>query len=1310
MSEYSEIMSNVNNTYCHFLPAVRQGLARWIKKENSNITRAQIDLNINIKARNKDTGIYEDNDKEICVPIQLYGPGDIIGFSPTIVARTEPQSETYDFEPNYFPFIEFSNADFIWRYSPSPSEKLNSNNTVKYIRPWIVLVCLETSEFEIISQNVQGLPNLIKVNTNTLPELDHCWRWSHVQVNGAKNITKSELKTILENPSDVVTSRLMCPRRLKPKQKYSCFVLPSTELGRFAGIDKASLDEKSAFKHAWSIDGNEIKIPYYYTWDFHTGESGDFEHLVRMLAPRELKELGTRRFDCSKPGYGITEIKCAQADENDSHILDMEGALKSVDTTFTPWGIDPYIVFDESADINNIKIMIEPCRNAAKLYWKTASPGKTHVNYGESLSVSSRSNTNQHIVLLNDLTPDKEYEFTIEYFASGDPKTVNGAFLIPSLENKFQQELAALINKPVSDDLALDKFNISIGEYEWISKFNARILPSGSDIELTCHTSFESILEIYYNKQETTQRQPIKILGNSQSNVHVKIIKGLLPGKSYNLQIFAKNSTGEVFETEEIIFSMPPIPCVVPPAYGRWHYGKYRLKDNKKVLVDPSCQNKWIDQLNLDPRHRAVAGLGTQVIRKNQENLMASAWDQLGAVESANELLRKKQFGRESSKNLLNRISQLPMEKFVTTALPFMQKVPIDSSNVSMKHYLTQKSLIPKAVLDGSFHKIKSRVYKKIINSSKTHSTNFYKKFLSGQFEIKDKRAMPGGTMVMDDIFNQLQTTQQPQTSTYSSSQQTSSRNSLASKIIKTMNKDKILANLEKNNPFKDISKKTVEMIGSNMYGLLNVNYTQKPITPVDNPQENLQSIKKELLKSLNPEVTYFQKTQKLLRVDGILQSKYKQEYGDSLDPVMAAPEFSQPMIESLQEISKNLLIPGIEKIKPNTIGLLKTNLRFLESFMCGLNHEFANELLWRGYPTDQRGTYFRQFWDTSYHITTQKEKKNLIKKWLAREDISAIENLEDDKKIVILYKHSRQFLLELNRLIHILINNSIYNQESVIEKNKERILNKLNKLKKDIYNNHPNAFDNISDNVLEGFNPFIAKMIENDCIIESLTDIDPIHHWKNSLGKNARITEDKLVLIIRGDLLKRYPNAIIYSVDGYQPENDSDIIIPALEENIRNHYGKSLGGDELNKKVNRIIKNHPKYYPIFSAQVLPDIIFLGFQFDESAVKRTKDHPGKFFVIEEHISESRFGLDILSENDAPKLLNQDPDHNSDWNELSWNHFNIEAGQYIDAQIEENNNIKGSAWQKWINASSAKRARITLQKPARIVIGANDMLP
>ena len=56
---------------------------------------------------------------------------------------------------------------------------------------------------------------------------------------------------------------------------------------------------------------------------------------------------------------------------------------------------------------------------------------------------------------------------------------------------------------------------------------------------------------------------------------------------------------------------------------------------------------------------------------------------------------------------------------------------------------------------------------------------------------------------------------------------------------------------------------------------------------------------------------------------------------------------------------------PGLEQVPANTVTLLETNPEFVESFLVGLNAEMSSELLWRNYPTDQRGTFFRQFWDT---------------------------------------------------------------------------------------------------------------------------------------------------------------------------------------------------------------------------------------------------------------------------------------------------------------------------------------------------------
>src|SRR5205085_11566752 len=49
------------------------------------------------------------------------------------------------------------------------------------------------------------------------------------------------------------------------------------------------------------------------------------------------------------------------------------------------------------------------------------------------------------------------------------------------------------------------------------------------------------------------------------------------------------------------------------------------------------------DTLNLGPRQRAVAALGTRVIQEHQEALMASAWAQAGDMQQANERVRRLQ-------------------------------------------------------------------------------------------------------------------------------------------------------------------------------------------------------------------------------------------------------------------------------------------------------------------------------------------------------------------------------------------------------------------------------------------------------------------------------------------------------------------------------------------------------------------------------------------------------------------------------------------------------------------------------------------
>ncbi|OKI45495.1 DUF3892 domain-containing protein [Micromonospora sp. CB01531] len=84
----------------------------------------------------------------------------------------------------------------------------------------------------------------------------------------------------------------------------------------------------------------------------------------------------------------------------------------------------------------------------------------------------------------------------------------------------------------------------------------------------------------------------------------------------------------------------------------------------------------------------------------------------------------------------------------------------------------------------------------------------------------------------------------------------------------------------------------------------------------------------------------------------------------DRLNPVLAAPTFDVPAYELVRDIAREHLLPGVERIPPDTVSLLRATPAFIESFLVGLNHEMARELLWREMPADRTGTFFRQFWN----------------------------------------------------------------------------------------------------------------------------------------------------------------------------------------------------------------------------------------------------------------------------------------------------------------------------------------------------------
>ncbi len=133
------------------------------------------------------------------------------------------------------------------------------------------------------------------------------------------------------------------------------------------------------------------------------------------------------------------------------------------------------------------------------------------------------------------------------------------------------------------------------------------------------------------------------------------------------------------------------------------------------------------------------------------------------------------------------------------------------------------------------------------------------------------------------------------------------------------------------------------------------------------------------MVTSLNPKVTILRRGLTSIA----LPSWIIDQIGEDFNEVMAYPKIDLPMYKPLTSPNVERLLPNINKIANNSITLMETNQRFIEAYMVGLNHEFARKLLWREYPTDQRGSYFRQFWAVDNYIDSEGLSDDALKEKL---------------------------------------------------------------------------------------------------------------------------------------------------------------------------------------------------------------------------------------------------------------------------------------------------------------------------------------
>lgn len=714
-------------------------------------------------------------------------------------------------------------------------------------------------------------------------------------------------------------------------------------------------------------------------------------------------------------------------------------------------------------------------------------------------------------------------------------------------------------------------------------------------------------------------------------------------------------------------------PVVCPPIYGENHALKH--------VIDVTGTG-WLNELNRDPRNRVPSGFGVNVVQKHQEDYVARAWMQVKRILEINLKIRLSVFAMTTVEAIqTNFVNHLNVGDKLAMFSPVMKKVK--GSATSLYHQV-ENSTLPVAALDSSLRRmIRPRgAYGKRLREADagfTHA-NLINDLNEGKVSAAPPKQVQPGLPTDEKLVEQLPESKLPEWVQWLIRHRLlllivlpvlllilglltgawilcailaivavaayvyAGRIEVREDLGKDLTNPEAIASDIKETPLRSdfgliVTDPVVPVVaaGGTQVTSGSISSSSSPdavrfdtstiFTPQAGGADSLEAknfraaairlnerlavkapervltrfdmanADRKLSRAMDPRVAY----PKLVAAEVVYSfNPLWLLEPEHLVPAMAYPDFSDPVYEKLRDISTELFLPNLQLIPPNTISLLVTNPEFIESYMTGLNHEFGRELLWREYPTDQRGSYFRQFWD--------------VKGIIAEDTGLSAEELAD------VYK-----------------------------------------------------------------------------------DIEPLDEWTtlSHLGthRNKKRPQGKqLVLVVRGELLKKYPNTIIYAQKAHIFKNKNGVADPSKEPIIT----------EI--KTEAEMKTEIKF-PIFRAEIQPDFRFFGFDMTIEQARgaanpqRESDDWGWYFIIQQIPGEPRFGADIKFQPD------DDPSTPITWDDLGWDNF-ADGIEFLNTSTTPLpsffNKLTAAEKAQW-GTHSADMASVLYQKPVMIAVHAKEML-
>ena len=964
-----------------FMPWARRGLARAHTHASLTLDGVSALPLVSMGLKLKGSG-GTDATSTPTIDLKVLGPGDVIGIDPRVIVRVEPRTNNHDFEPNYLAAIEFDTPDFPWLFTPA---KADANDR---LAPWIALVVFARDEVaDPVLRPGRVLPSTLLPTNAPLPNLAESWMWAHAQV--VRDAPTQQVIDMLQNAPAKNLSRLVCPRRLQPNKSYIACLVPTFKPGLDAALGRpVAADATLSPAWAGTQAQTDFELPCYYHWTFSTGPAGDFETLARRLkAPAEyppgiqdkLDKLGRLPVEVDAD-YLLQPHDARQNPDpdyvRDNYLAQYEGALLSLAIADSPEpGADDAIADDLASVLNAPEASSQGMLDldAPTLQIPVVGPpiyGGFHARR-HSIDTDERDRWLDH---LNASVPrrmaagvgtrlvqvNQETFMRAAWQQVGDVLRAERLFSLSHLAKKaltlLTQRFSILpearrltIFAPASTRIRIDeKFTV----YGYA---HSTSLPDGF---------VDGALRRTLSPARALLRRTVGSANAAAAHL-VELAAGFQTKAAAASFADPARFRSDGFATLEALGNAKPgkVAIDVPGLGSGLDQRTLRaLRRSGTVAQRQLKQDGWRDASISD---RLKAGVLTDSHFQRLGELNAALADSgatsaVGMRQLAGELGASKPMKAEGI--LLNVQGGVD-----TPAAVSVQGLKVDARGGQLL------DVAPKTTLRGG--RVGATVYPGTI----------------GLVEVDAIRRYGNNALFNSLPANSVPSTAETPISITSTggADFTASSTPAAGQVSITVAPP--LSTALELDRFKQAWR-----------GKLSLNDVAKPPKGVtlDIVPFKTVATTKSAAQAVNPQLLVTRRVESLLQLGSadfglakapagvfgeVLKDKERFIIPKLYDRVMAYPKIDEALYRRLVQMDKSAFMPGVEDIPNDTILLVKTNPAFVESFMVGTNHEMGRELLWRGYPTDQRGTPFQRFWQ---YFDPNKVDIQPIHKWNAWDDL----------------------------------------------------------------------------------------------------------------------------------------------------------------------------------------------------------------------------------------------------------------------------------------------------------------------------------